>query len=163
MTAHAMAGAREECLAHGMNGYVSKPINTDHLRQQLDTIASPEALKGEKHMSLVDTSVADFSKSMELMNSSRDLFNEIATLFLRDAPPFFQQIQDGLDNGDLDLIRKSAHSLKGMLSIFFAERTMKASTEVIINTGKESCIASVKELELALDEFLITLKSEMSS
>ncbi len=162
MTAHAMAGAREECLAHGMNGYISKPINTDALWRELDTIATPGALKLDKLTSTVDKSVADFEKSMELMNSSRELFDEISGLFVRDAPSFLEQVKEGLTNGDQDLVRKSAHSLKGMLSIFFAERTMNAATEAIITAGQENCIDSVNELELALTEFLIALKAEIN-
>jgi CheY-like chemotaxis protein len=36
MTAHAMKGDQEKCLAAGMDGYVSKPIRPDDLRQAID-------------------------------------------------------------------------------------------------------------------------------
>jgi two-component system, sensor histidine kinase and response regulator len=38
MTAHAMRGDRERCLAAGMDGYVSKPIRLDELRRALSQL-----------------------------------------------------------------------------------------------------------------------------
>jgi len=41
MTAHAMSGAREDCLAAGMDDYVAKPVQMDALRAVLAKWASP--------------------------------------------------------------------------------------------------------------------------
>jgi CheY-like chemotaxis protein len=38
MTAHAMKGDQERCLAVGMDGYVSKPIRPDDLRQAIEAL-----------------------------------------------------------------------------------------------------------------------------
>ncbi len=38
MTAYAVKGDREKCLAAGMDGYVSKPIRTDRLREEIETV-----------------------------------------------------------------------------------------------------------------------------
>ncbi|MGA8597596.1 MAG: response regulator, partial [Bryobacteraceae bacterium] len=36
MTAHAMKGDKERCLAAGMDGYVAKPVNITELEQTID-------------------------------------------------------------------------------------------------------------------------------
>lgn len=38
MTAYAVKGDREKCLAAGMDGYISKPIRRDLLRQEIETV-----------------------------------------------------------------------------------------------------------------------------
>jgi CheY-like chemotaxis protein len=38
MTAHAMEGDREECLAAGMDGYLAKPTNSEELRQMIERV-----------------------------------------------------------------------------------------------------------------------------
>jgi two-component system sensor histidine kinase/response regulator len=40
LTAHAMKGDRENCIAAGMDGYVSKPIQPEELFREIDTVLS---------------------------------------------------------------------------------------------------------------------------
>jgi len=41
MTAHVMQGVRDECLSHGMDGYLSKPIDINALRYELEQLGEP--------------------------------------------------------------------------------------------------------------------------
>jgi CheY-like chemotaxis protein len=38
MTAYAVKGDREKCLASGMDGYISKPIKLDRLREEIEAV-----------------------------------------------------------------------------------------------------------------------------
>jgi len=158
MTAHAMQGAREECLRHGMDGYLSKPINTEALWSELDNIGQGVSIEAEKAAPQQKGVVADFKRALKAMDDSTELFNEIVRLFLEDAPQHMQKIKEALANDDSKTVNHSAHTLKGMAGIFMAERLVQTAQRVEKIAGQEGCDAAVAELDRAFSEFLAALE-----
>ena len=156
MTAHAMQGSREVCLSHGMDGYLTKPIDTDALWTELDGMV--QRIETQTAPGLQELAVADFDQARLTMDGNRELFDEIVALFLVDAPPHMQQIRDGLLQNDPDAVRHSAHTLKGMAGIFAAERTLHAIVQVEQTAGQPAGVGAVTLLESALTELLKTMK-----
>jgi CheY-like chemotaxis protein len=160
MTAHAMKGDREECIENGMDGYVSKPIDIEALWHELESIDLPSSGNIVMDISKTqDSAVADFDKAMTLMDNSRELFDEIVSLFMQDAPPHMQKIKEGLSRGNADLVKHSAHALKGMVGIFSAEKTTKAAEWVEQNSGHAELSMGVEKLEIALNELQEAIKN----
>ncbi len=93
------------------------------------------------------------------MDDSRDVFDEIAALFVADAPPHMQHIKEGLLQRDSGVVRRSAHTLKGMAGIFAAERTLRAAERVEHNAGLPECGEAAAQLDAALSELIAAIKA----
>jgi len=157
MTAHAMQGAREECLLNGMDGYLTKPIDTEALWQELDSLVQRAEVDAVVPAAVL--AVADFEQARQIMDDSRELFDEISSLFLLDAPSHMQQIKEGALRGDAAAVRHSAHTIKGMAGIYAAESTMHFSELVEKTAGEPECAAAVAQMEVALTELIAAIKA----
>ncbi|MDD5481022.1 response regulator [Rhodoferax sp.] len=170
MTAHAMQGAREECLAHGMDGYVSKPINMEALWHQLDELmpyptasAEPTEAKLEptpkpnnQASPVSPTShlpVADFGQLRRSIDDNKDVFDELVSLYQTDGAVQRQKLHEALAAGDAQALKHAAHALKGMVGVFAAEQAMAAAQTAETRSADADAAQAVAQFDQALDAF----------
>jgi CheY-like chemotaxis protein len=103
MTAHAMTGDRERCLAAGMDAYVSKPI---------DPASLFAAIEEGAHLTEQAPAV-ERSSLLARMGGDEDLLRDVVQLFLSDCPERMAAIRAAIDAGDPSRLRGEAHTLKG--------------------------------------------------
>jgi len=124
MTANAMIGDREKCLAAGMNDYVSKPIRVDELREALircKSILINQELENDEIKKLSDEEIDKISTlDLSVLESICDMAGEDASLlveemidsYLEDTEIRLQAISSAIVESDFESIFQAAHNLK---------------------------------------------------
>ena len=132
MTAHAMEGDREKCIAAGMDGYVSKPIQTPLLVAALRELV-PASLDGMAPINVPlrttrNTLAGLFDRGAVLKNLDGDveLLEQLKEIFLADLPAGIQGLRSALDAADNEALFAAAHALKGSVANFGAEAVVKS-------------------------------------
>jgi CheY-like chemotaxis protein/integral membrane sensor domain MASE1 len=133
MTARAMRGDREMCLASGMDGYIAKPVD----RRELEAAIKQSAAGLER--ADVDTddntrgilepsppSAWDAKTLLEKIGGDEKLFREVTEIFLEETPKLIARLQQAVATGNPQMIETTAHSLKGELSYFGAAAAQQA-------------------------------------
>ena len=147
MTAHAMKGDRERCLAAGCDAYVSKPIQKEELLQAVASLtecaveapgeksargrAAPGVPRGQAEST--DNSscaVFDRARSLAMVENDASLLGEMAALFLEDSPKMLDAVRQALELGDLPALAGTAHALKGSVGNFAAPEAVAATRDL---------------------------------
>lgn len=137
MTASAMKGDYDMCIAAGMDGYIPKPISivelndtiggvmarvkeknkdSSHPKDQADGAscsgmekAAAAAVRPEEP----ETRVFDPEKLMYNMGGIKELAVDSVSMFLEYSVPYYIEVKNSLEEKNPDRIRRSAHKFKG--------------------------------------------------
>jgi HPt (histidine-containing phosphotransfer) domain-containing protein len=173
MTAAAMRGDRERCLAAGMDDYVSKPVDP----KQLDRVLTRWVSRSEAHpladveepVEPSDQSVewerVDMLRQMCASGSGPDRWPELIGLFLEDAAQRVRQLDEAVAAGDAEQVRELAHALKGSSANFGAPvlRDLSSRLESLATDGRmESAAGAVAPLAMEYERTREALASTLA-
>jgi signal transduction histidine kinase/DNA-binding response OmpR family regulator len=145
MTAHALKGDRERCLAAGMDDYLAKPIDRLELFEAVELTAGAT---GRQDGAALKT--FDYAEVLDRLGGDRDLLAEALRAFVDECPRMRQAVQAAIEAGDGERLERGAHELKGAASILGSAAVVDAARALEI-LGRHRALDGAEEAWRRLD------------
>jgi CheY-like chemotaxis protein/HPt (histidine-containing phosphotransfer) domain-containing protein len=167
MTAYAMEGDREKCLAADMDGYLAKPARPRDIIAALAKLVPQQAAPTARNEqagaatasepSRTDDTVMIFDRDdlLERLGGREEMLGRFIGMFTQNVSGFLEALETAVDRGDHEQMRIQAHTIKGAAGNISARRIYETASAM------ESHIREARITETA--QLLDTLKNDVEA
>jgi len=159
MTASAMPGDRDKCIASGMDDYLAKPVRPEDMRSIIERWASAAAKKTptptpsqtETATGANDSGVdphlppVEMERLLDFSDGNVENLRELVTLYVKQTTEQLEQLTAAVQSGSIEEVRRLAHSCAGASSTCGMVRIVPLLRE-LERQGEEKRLTNAAEL-----------------
>jgi CheY-like chemotaxis protein len=168
LTANAMSGQMERCLAAGMDGFLTKPLEVDRLREVLDKFgladSSGAAAQPLEALTAVDTievltaaaeatAPVDLARLHEITEGDIEFTQDLIATFIESGIEVIAELQSAVELKNAQAIARAAHKLKGASANIHALPLRLLCSELESNAASYSLLEAQTALTRVATEF----------
>ena len=178
ITANAMVGDRDKCLDAGMDDYISKPIHAPDLQKAINRVAQtstahitatpPSTIQHDsahadrRQLDANHTACCDLTLALEKLDGDEDILRELAQIFVSTIPQQAIDLRQAVESQLLQEARELAHSIKGSVRYFAADRAYQAAHQLELQSQSDDYTTINRTCQTLLHE-LLQLKTALQT
>ena len=160
MSAHALKGDRERCLAAGMDDYLSKPLRPHELDAVLERwLGAAAPVPAPAVVAAAGDALVDETRMRVFRDDYPEIVEQLVELFADSTPPLLRELRAAAENGDAAELKQAAHKLKGSCQNIGASGMAGIAAE--IERASAASFESLDRLEIAYDQTCAALRAAL--
>lgn len=162
MTANAMKGDREKCIAAGMDDYITKPFEPEKLKETIEKWTQSK-LSGEPDSSSKESKGQSFDYEQLSKRFGEKQTSQLVAVFREDTDKRLVEVKQFLNEDDFSNISKQAHAIKGAASMIFAESLSSVAKDLELTAKNEPDKDTIEKLVADLCQEFESFKESLNA